>query len=191
MQNYLIRIVFICLFCATVGHAQSGYGEETIEQKKRTFLEKVFQGSPPEPGYLWITASARSKIEKILLHEYRGLRIKYWEKKKETVWILEDIAKEKPVYAGIITCEEKISHLDIVFSSGRWGKQVQNANFTDQFENIGIDEKSNLNKQIDGISGATLSVDVVSRLARLALLLEKILKDGAKKSISECAIITQ
>ena len=39
---------------------------------------------------------------------------------------------------------------------------------------IEIDEKSNLNKHIDGISGATLSVNVVSRLAQLALLLDKL-----------------
>jgi len=174
MQIFLIKTALICIICSLIGHVQIVYGEETIDQEKSLYLEKIFQGPPPEPGYLWIKPSIRPKIEAVIMHGYNGFRIKYWDKNEKTVWILEDIAKEKPVCVGIITYQEKIISLDIIFSNGKWGKQIQNINFINQFENVEIDEKGILNKNIDGISGATLSVNVVSRLAQLALLLDKI-----------------
>ncbi len=174
MQIYLIKTTLICIFCLIIGHVQFVNGEETVDQKKSLYLEEIFQGSPPEPGYLWITPLIRPKIEAVIMHGYNGFRIKYWDKDDETVWILEDVAKEKPVCVGLITYQEKINRLDIIFSTGKWGRQVQNINFTNQFNNIEIDENGILNKHIDGISGATLSVNVLSRLAQLALLLDKI-----------------
>lgn len=174
MQAYLIKTALICIFCLIIGPVQFVNGEETVDQKKSLYLEEIFQGSPPEPGYLWITPLIRSKIETVIMHGYKGFRVKYWDKDEETVWILEDTAKEQPVCVGIITYLEKIIRLDIIFSNNKWGKQVQNIHFTNQFNNIEIDESGILNRHIDGISGATLSVNATSRLAQLALLLDKI-----------------
>jgi hypothetical protein len=167
MKKYLIPL-FSLIFI--FGNSFS-YGESLNQSE---FLENTFQGSVPEAEYLWMTSSNRKIIESILLHEYNGLRIKYWQNKNQTVWVLGSMAKEKPVSAGIVVEKEKIRYLEILAAEGRWGSMVKNATFTRQFEGISLNENSRLNQAIDGISGATQSVNVVTRLAHLALALDKI-----------------
>ena len=173
MLNHQKKIITICVLLVTIVSVSIVHGEETIEQKKFQFLEKFFLGPPPDPAYLWITPAIRSRIKAILLRDYNGLCIPYWEYNEETLWILNDTPKEKPVYVEIVIYQEKIKYLDIIFSSGKWGKQVQSKYFKHQFKEIALDENELLNKKIDSISGATFSVNTVSRLAQLALFLNK------------------
>ena len=53
------------------------------------------------------------------------------------------------------------------------GWEVRYPFFTDQFNGLQLDEKKQLNKKVDGISGATLSVNALTRLSRLALHLHR------------------
>jgi hypothetical protein len=45
--------------------------------------------------------------------------------------------------------------------------------FTNQFKGLTLDDQNNLNGRIDGISGATLSVNALRNLARLALYVDR------------------
>lgn len=51
------------------------------------------------------------------------------------------------------------------------GFEVRYPFFTDQFRGARLREGLDLDREIDGISGATLSVRALTKLARLALLL--------------------
>ena len=51
------------------------------------------------------------------------------------------------------------------------GWEVRYPFFTDQFKGVGLTDGHALDKAIDGISGATLSVRALEKLARLALYL--------------------
>ena len=53
------------------------------------------------------------------------------------------------------------------------GWEVRYPFFTDQFKGLERDDSNNLNKKIDGISGATLSVNALTRLSKLALYLDQ------------------
>ncbi len=53
------------------------------------------------------------------------------------------------------------------------GSEVQYPFFSDQFNQLELNEDNQLNKSIDGISGATLSVNALTCLARLALYLDR------------------
>jgi hypothetical protein len=44
--------------------------------------------------------------------------------------------------------------------------------FTDQFDGATLTAKSRLDRNIDGITGATLSVGAVTRIARVALIFD-------------------
>ena len=50
--------------------------------------------------------------------------------------------------------------------------------FTDQFNEIGLTGELDLDRGIDGISGATLSVRALKKLARLALYLHTRIPSG-------------
>ena len=58
----------------------------------------------------------------------------------------------------------------LVFRESR-GWEVRHPFFTDQFNEIGLTGELDLDRGIDGISGATLSVRALKKLARLALYL--------------------
>ncbi len=160
----------MCLAVITSG---IGYADES---SKDDFLEKIFQGSVPTPNYIWLTPAVRQRMESILIHDYKGLRIKYWRENEQAVWILDDVVKGKPVSAGIVVSQGKIKMVEILSAQGRWGSLVKNENFTAQFENAASDENNRLTQSIDGISGATISVNTVSRLAQLALALDSFQK---------------
>ncbi len=51
------------------------------------------------------------------------------------------------------------------------GWEVRYPVFTDQFNDVRLDGGDELDRQIDGITGATLSVNAVARVVRLALFL--------------------
>jgi Na+-transporting NADH:ubiquinone oxidoreductase subunit NqrC len=53
------------------------------------------------------------------------------------------------------------------------GWEVRHDFFTDQFKGLTLDGDSNLSARIDGISGATLSVNALRNLARFALYLDR------------------
>ena len=51
------------------------------------------------------------------------------------------------------------------------GWEVKHDFFGDQFINAKLTKKNRLDKNIDNISGATMSVDAVTNISRMALLL--------------------
>jgi hypothetical protein len=53
------------------------------------------------------------------------------------------------------------------------GFEIRFPFFMDQYRGAQVDANSKLDRQIDGISGATLSVRAATRLARLALVLDR------------------
>jgi Na+-translocating ferredoxin:NAD+ oxidoreductase RnfG subunit len=60
----------------------------------------------------------------------------------------------------------------LVFRESR-GWEVRHDFFTDQFKLAKLKDENQLDKHIDNISGATLSVRAVRKLAQIALLLDK------------------
>ena len=60
----------------------------------------------------------------------------------------------------------------LIFRESR-GWEIRHAFFTDQFDNASLYKDTQLDRHIDNISGATLSVRAVTKLARVALLLDK------------------
>jgi len=162
-------IVAACL--SVIPRAEICYGNES---DRILFLMRTFRGAVPEPENIWITSTVRPVIEEILLREYKGLRIKYWQNNDQAVWILEETVKDATVCAGIVVSQEKIQKMEILSAEGRYGARLKNEKFTDQFKNVGYDENKRLTRSIDGISGATISVDTVSRLVQLALALDSI-----------------
>jgi Na+-translocating ferredoxin:NAD+ oxidoreductase RnfG subunit len=53
------------------------------------------------------------------------------------------------------------------------GWEVRYPFFTDQFVEAKLDQNERLDRNIDGITGATLSVNAVTRIARIALFLHE------------------
>ena len=112
-------------------------------------------------------------MESILGHGYEGQRIRYWQEQKRSAWILEEVGKTKPITVGIILDHGRIERIKVLEFRESRGWEVRHAFFTNQFNDAKLTDNNNLDKTIDGISGATLSVRALTKLARIALLLDQ------------------
>ena len=150
---------------------------EEIYQKPEDFIKESFLSVPPKSKVLWITKSLKPEIYKIMGHDLAALRVRYWSKDDKTVWILNEIGKEHPITVGLIVSKNKIQQLKVLVFRESRGGEVRHSFFTKQFKQIGITSENKLEKSIDGISGATLSVTALKKLARLALYFDQQVKN--------------
>lgn len=146
---------------------------EEIYQKPEDFIKENFSSKPPKSSVLWITKSLKPEIYKIMGHDLDALRVRYWSKDKKTVWVLNEIGKGHPITVGLVVKENKLQQLKVLIFRESRGWEVRHTFFTQQFKQIGLTSDNKLEKNIDGISGATLSVTALTKLARLALYLDK------------------
>lgn len=134
------------------------------------FLAEVFDGEPPKAAMLWITGALKDQTEAVLEHAAPAIRTRYWARGERTAWILEEIGKEQPITTGIVVGPDGVEQLRILIYRESRGWEVQLASFRKQFVGAQLTDAQRLDQRIDGISGATLSVTAMDKLARLALL---------------------
>ena len=67
----------------------------------------------------------------------------------------------------------KIESIKVLAFRESRGWEVRYPFFTDQFSDVALKENKQLDRHIDGISGATLSVRAMTKMARLALFLHQ------------------
>lgn len=146
-------------------------GAEEVYQSPEAFVAESFLEAPPERQYLWLTGEVGTQVERILGHRYRQLRVAYWADSGRTVWILEEIGKVKPITVGFVIDAERIESFKVLVYRETHGWEIRFPFFVRQFEGVGLNNGDQLDASVDGISGATLSVNAVKRLARMALVL--------------------
>lgn len=143
-----------------------------VYQEPQAFLGEVFQGEVPDASVLWLTEELKQETREVLGHDLKGLRLRYWRRDNRTAWILEEIGKTKPITTGIAVSDGAIERLQVLIYRESHGWEVRHSFFTDQFKGLTLGADARLSEQIDGISGATLSVRALEMLARLALCLD-------------------
>ena len=144
-----------------------------VYQQPADFINEIFDNKPPKAEVLWLNKELKKQITEILDHKYRGLRIRYWQQKQKSAWVLEEIGKEKPITTGIVVNNSQIELVKILVFRESRGWEVRHDFFTNQFKQAKLKDSHQLDKTIDNISGATLSVRAVRKLAQIALLLDQ------------------
>lgn len=142
-------------------------------QQPADFISDVFMGSSPTQSRIWLTGPIKQVASNILGHPPSSLRLRYWGQGTRTAWILEEIGKDKPITVGIVINNSRIERVKVLIFRESRGWEVRHDFFTRQFTNITLTADQELNKTIDGISGATLSVRALIKLSRLALYLHQ------------------
>jgi hypothetical protein len=153
----------------------------SVYETQPEFLSRAFSGSPPEPNILWLSGDRKSTVRQLLGHDYAALRLRYWCRQGRSAWVLEEIGKELPITVGIIIERNYIRNLRVLTYRENRGGEVATPAFTDQFIDAELEMNNKLDVTIDSISGATLSVQALTRLAAMALFLhtESACNDGA------------
>lgn len=159
-------MVAMLFFIAT--HSWAG----DVYQRPDAFLAETFTDHLPVPKTLWLTDAMQKRAVSILGHPYPAMRLRYWEHEKRSAWILEEIGKQEPITAGIVVDAGKLERMRVLIFRESRGDEVRYPFFTRQFEGAELKPDMQLDRHIDAISGATLSVRALERLARLALYLD-------------------
>ena len=173
----IIQIFILILFSISFSNT---FAEGTY-QKPADFIKESFSSEPPKSSVLWITKSLKPEIYKIMGHDLGALRVRYWTKNGKTVWVLNEIGKQHPITVGLVVKQNKLQRLKVLIFRESRGWEVRHPFFTEQFKQIGITSENKLERNIDGISGATLSVIALKKLARLALYFHQQVKDNIEK----------
>ncbi len=95
----------------------------------------MFPDQAPEARMVWLTSEDKAVIAEILQHNYNLIRVRYWQLGNETVWILDEIGKEKPITIGVHIKEQKISHFKVLTFRESRGDEVRYDFYTKQFLN--------------------------------------------------------
>ena len=167
MKKICTCFISITLILPYFSYAQGVY------QVPDEFINEVFDHDPPKSKELWLRKLLKEEVKSIMGHDLGVLRLRYWYKDDRSAWILEEIGKERPITTGIVVNKNKIELVRILIFRESRGWEVRHPFFTDQFKDANLMQENKLDRSIDGISGATLSVKAVTKLARLALMLNR------------------
>lgn len=178
-KNYLAGLFKAMLLIAAMGLATPTAIAKGVYQTEEDFLNEVFKNEIPETQTLILKGDLRKSVEKILAHPYSGFRIKYWENSTQSAWILEEIGKEKNITFGIAVSNQKVSYANVLTFRETRGWEIRYPAFTEQYIGASLSEER-LTKDIDGVSGATLSVWAMTSVVKMALLLDGYIKNEKK-----------
>jgi hypothetical protein len=144
-----------------------------MESKVSQYLHSVFGQDLPKAKAIWLTGDLKGKVTQALGSAPSKLREKVWQKDQTQVFILEQIGKVKPITTAWKVVDGKILETKVLIYRESRGGEVRFPFFTDQFQGVGLKSPEKLNHDIDGISGATLSVWAMKKMARQALVLHQ------------------
>lgn len=149
--------------------AAAAVAADEVYQAPAAFVAEAFGGQAPAPELLWLTGEVRRQAAQILGHEPGAARARYWRRDARTAWVLEEIGKERPITVGFVVEDGRIAQLEVLAYRESRGWEVRLPAFVRQFAGAALTPSLELDRGIDNISGATLSVNALRRLARLAL----------------------
>lgn len=146
-------------------------------QTPEVFLNEVFSNAPPGPKVLNLDGSDQSEIQKVFGRSFPQQRVRYWTDGERTVWIFDDIGKEGyvPTTCGFVIKNATVEAAKVLIYRESRGEQVAEPSFLNQL--AGAKAAGNkLDVDVDNITGATLSVQMMERMARTALTLDALTK---------------
>ena len=163
------RVLLAALFLFSLP-VYSAEGDEDVYLSVDAFIATQFP-AVPDNKMMWLDQSARDVAEDIS-GEDPGFRRRYWRDGNRTAWVLDVIGRDHPITLGISVEDSRVRQVRVLVYRESRGWEVRQDFFTRQFEGVALEGKR-LDTRIDGITGATLSVNALQRAARLALWLHE------------------
>ena len=160
--------------------SQVVFSAETVYLDPADFLEQALPGCDKKA--LWLDKETKRRIEKLLERPFPGARVRYCQKDGKTGWILDGIGKTEPITSGIVVHEGRVEQVRVLVFRESRGAEVHRQAFVDQFDDTTLVEDHRLDRRIDGITGATLSVWALKRQVRLALFLDGLTREADRDS---------
>lgn len=170
----LFKLHVVCLLLASA--VPTPADEAGRYMQTSDYLDSAFPSGQPDVSTVWLTGELRDAVEDALGHRYDALRVRYWYDGATSAWVLDEIGKEMPITIGVTIRDDSIRNIQVLEFRESRGWEVRYPFFTDQFRDARMDTQGELDRAIDGITGATLSVGAMTRVAKAALVLHANIK---------------
>lgn len=160
-------------------------GSQAIASSSDSTVEKLknFHPTIGSQKTLWVSGALKNDITQAIGQKPKKIREKYWidqQHQSTRIFVLEQIGKIKDITAAWVIQAGKILDCKVLVYRESRGGEVQFPFFTDRFKGIGLkDSNKELDRHVDSISGATMSVDAMKRMAKQALLMDRHLAQKA------------
>lgn len=135
------------------------------------FVDRAF-AQEPAAQTLWLTADLKKQAREAAGFSPDGARARYWRDGNRTAWVLDRIGKQAPITFGVIVDNDAIVAIDVITYRESHGGEIRSPRFLAQFTGSRA-VAGGIDRSIDNISGATLSVRAARDVARLALFLHR------------------
>lgn len=185
-MNYF-KISFI-LFILHIGSVFAG---EIREKTKKIIIEKFSDDIEIKTYKLELDKELKKNSEKFARQRFYSKFVYYYEIKKDdkniAYAILDNVkGKVKPItFLIVFNNNLSINAVEIIKYREEHGGAIENKEWLMQFNNKSLQTKLVLNNNIDGISGATISVKaIIKGVKRLLYLINNLGKDERNSLIS-------
>lgn len=174
-RRSLLRTVgslFAGLMLPSLGRANDLW---TTFQTPTAFLTEVFGSTPPPPKVLMLDAAAQAKLTAAFGRAYPQAQLRYWKADGRSAWILDDIGKigYQLTTSGFVVKDGSIDSARVLIYRESRGEQIAEASWLKKITGAKL-AGAKLDKTVDNISGATLSVKMMERMAATALVLDSL-----------------
>lgn len=156
-----------------LGAAGEAAAIDSVHETQDGFLAEAFGAAVPQPRFLELDPGAQSQLNAVLGHNYQQARLRYWKADGKTAWVIEDKGKEgyQLTTAAFVVKGGAIDIARVLIYRESHGEEVADASFLNKLGGVKA-AGSQLDRKIDSISGATLSVLMMQRMARAAITLD-------------------
>jgi hypothetical protein len=169
---YIIILSFLFITLLPLSSFAEGTFSERIYLTKTAALTKGFGPTPHSLNTLTIPTTDRRLLKKQSGLSFQDSTIHFYKNKTGTAFILDELGKYYPITLFIkISPEGKVVQTHVMVYRERIGSGVRKSRFLKQFIGRTRQDKLMVDRDINGISGATISSWAVSTAVKKALFL--------------------
>ena len=171
----IMLLLFFLLFSTLYSGSVKAFELYKTFQTPDVFLAEMFNNNVPQPVVLNLNAQAQSEISAVFKRPFPSQRIRYWKDATKTVWVFDDIGKEGyvPTTSGFAISNGAVETARVLIYRESRGEQVAEPSFLNQLKGAKA-SGTGLSNKVDNITGATLSVVMMERMARTAITLDSL-----------------
>lgn len=157
--------------------SQAVFAWETVHQPPEAFLEEYAPGCQQKA--LWLSKDVKSRVEQLMDRPWSGVRVRYCLADGRTAWILDEIGKTEPITTGVVVNDGRVERVRVLVFRESRGGEVHREAFVRQYDGATLEPDGGLDRPIDGITGATLSLWALNRQVKLALYLDEVARQSS------------
>lgn len=171
-RRSVLRGLLALPFAGLTGRVSAGGGIEQFYKfniKPEIFLSEIFGPTIPPAQTVAVGGNVAALIQPL------PARLRYWRADGRTVWIFDELGKVgyQPTTCAFVIKDASIERAKVLIYRESRGDQVGQPSFLQQLAGAKVAGAA-IDKPVDNISGATLSVKMMQRMARTALMLDSL-----------------